>query len=128
MTLSEHYLLRWMKKWIRSEKLKDWKCFVFERTLGRFSEFLKREMIKVFQTSVWTIYIHFANLSKVTQLQSGTILRIQLSTQVENPWSRSNLTIHPRALINGSSSSNVRMRSTILMTPWKHKLRTLLRH
>jgi len=48
--------------------------------------------------------------------------------KVAYPRFRSNQIIHPRALIKGSGSSNVRVRSTVLMTPWKQKPRIHSRH
>nr|ABN08945.1 hypothetical protein MtrDRAFT_AC168204g5v2 [Medicago truncatula] len=66
---------------------------------------------------------------EATKLQSSTTLRIQLSTQVAYPRSRSNQIIHLRAaLIKNSGSSNIRIKPTVLMTPWKHKLRIHPRH
>jgi len=52
----------------------------------------------------------------------------ETSHSVANSRSRSNLTTHPMVLINGSSSSNLRIKSRVLMTPWKRKLRTLFKH
>jgi len=37
---------------------------------------MRSEVIKKFQTSVWTIYTRFTNLSRTQKLQYGIILRV----------------------------------------------------
>jgi len=68
-------------KWVveGSEMLRLWK------NSWKFSKFLRYKVMKMFQTSVWTIYTHFTNLSKAKKLQSGTTFRMQLSTQSGQP-------------------------------------------
>jgi len=116
------------ENWTWSEKLKVRKCFAFEGTLGNFLSFWERKWYKVPNKCLNYLYPLHKTSQKVTKSQSSTTLHIQLSTQVAHPRSRSNHTIHPRALINRSGSSNVRIKSTVLMTPWKHKLRIHSRH